>query len=84
MDLALDIVVEPDRSTWRWKDEDEFDLFLARGVLDPEVGARVREEAAAIIERITRNESPFDSDWPSWRPDPAWGTPALPPDWDVF
>jgi uncharacterized protein DUF402 len=84
MDLALDIVVEPDRSSWRWKDEDEFDLFLARGVLDPEVGMRVREEAAAIIERITRNESPFDSDWPSWRPDPAWGIPALPPDWDVF
>ena len=32
MDLALDIIVEPDRSGWRWKDEDEFELFRARGL----------------------------------------------------
>ena len=30
MDLALDIIVEPDRSSWRWKDEDEFELFEER------------------------------------------------------
>jgi predicted RNA-binding protein associated with RNAse of E/G family len=84
MDLALDIVVEPDRSSWRWKDEDEFDLFLARGLLSPETGARVREEAAAVIERLGRNDPPFDSDWPRWKPDPTWGIPALPADWDVL
>jgi len=83
MDLALDIVVEPDRSSWRWKDEDEFDLFLARGVFSQEVGARVRQEAAAVIERIARNDPPFDSDWPSWTPDPGWGIPVLPAGWDV-
>jgi predicted RNA-binding protein associated with RNAse of E/G family len=84
MDLALDIVVEPDCSSWRWKDEDEFDLFLARGVLSCEVGARVRTEAAAVIERIVRNEAPFESEWPRWKPDPAWGIPALPAGWDVI
>jgi predicted RNA-binding protein associated with RNAse of E/G family len=83
MDLALDIVVEPDRSSWRWKDEDEFDLFLARGLLSQEVGARVRDEAAGVIERLERNEPPFDSEWPRWRPDPRWGIPTLPPGWDL-
>ena len=28
MDLALDIIAEPDRSSWRWKDEDEFALLI--------------------------------------------------------
>jgi predicted RNA-binding protein associated with RNAse of E/G family len=84
MDLALDIVVEADGTTWRWKDEDEFDLLLARGLFSCEVGARVRDEAAGLIERLARKEKPFDGDWPSWRPDPAWGLPALPPGWDLL
>jgi predicted RNA-binding protein associated with RNAse of E/G family len=84
MDLALDIIVEPDRSSWRWKDEDEFDLYLARGVFSPEVGGRVREEASGVIERIGRNDPPFDSEWPHWKPDPAWGIPLLPDGWDVL
>jgi len=82
MDLALDILVEPDCSSWRWKDEDEFDLFLARGVFTPEVGSRVRDEAATVIERLGRSDPPFDGDWREWRPDPAWGIPELPAGWD--
>jgi hypothetical protein len=84
MDLALDILVEPDRSSWRWKDEDEFDLFLARGVFSSEVGSRVRQEAADVIERLGRGDSPFDTDWRGWRPDPSWGIPALQAGWDVL
>ena len=40
MDLMLDVVAEPDL-TWRWKDEDEFDELLARGVFDTATGLRV-------------------------------------------
>jgi hypothetical protein len=37
-----------------------------------------------VIERIVRNEPPFESEWPRWKPDPAWGIPALPAEWDVI
>ncbi len=75
MDLALDIIVEPDRSSWRWKDEDEFALLIDHGVISPAAAARVRAEAEAVIGRIERDEPPFDSDWPRWLPDPAWPLP---------
>lgn len=81
MDLMLDVVVEPDLS-WRWKDDDEFDEILARGIFDPAVGRRVREEAAAVVDRIEENLSPFCDGWPRWRPDAAWQTPVLPEQWD--
>ena len=80
MDLALDIIAEPDRSSWRWKDEDEFALLIERGVIDADVAARVRVEAGAVIGKIERDEPPFDSDWPRWKPDPSWATPMLPSD----
>ena len=78
MDLALDIIAEPDRSSWRWKDEDEFALLIEHGVLSAEVAARVRQEAETVIGRIERDEPPFDSAWPRWKPDPAWELPELP------
>jgi predicted RNA-binding protein associated with RNAse of E/G family len=84
MDLALDIIAEPDRSSWRWKDEDEFALLIDEGVLSEEVAARVHEEAQAVVGRIERDEPPFDSAWPSWRPDPAWGLPELPDGWELL
>lgn len=78
MDLALDIIAEPDRSSWRWKDEDEFALLIEQDVIGAEVADRVRCEAEAVIGRIERDEPPFDSAWPTWKPDPAWRAPRLP------
>ena len=77
---GVDIIAEPDRSSWRWKDEDEFALLIEREVIDTDVAARVREEADAVIGRIERDEPPFDSDWPRWKPDPSWAAPVLPSD----
>ncbi len=81
MDLALDVVAEPDL-TWSWKDDDEFGQILSRGIFDGETGQRVREEATAVISRLEGNEAPFNEPWPQWRPDPAWPTPELRPGWD--
>jgi hypothetical protein len=81
MDLALDVVVAPDR-TWRWKDEDELAVFVEQGVFDPGLGERVREEGLRVARRAERNEPPFDEPWPTWQPDPAWPRPQLPPGWD--
>jgi Protein of unknown function (DUF402) len=80
MDLALDVIIELDRS-WRWKDEDELDLFVKRGVFGEEVATRIRDEGMRVAERAERNEWPFDAPWPDWRPDRSWRLPQLPEGW---
>jgi hypothetical protein len=35
------------------------------------------------VEHILLREPPFDEDWSSWRPDPAWPAPELPTGWDL-
>jgi Protein of unknown function (DUF402) len=81
MDLALDVIVEVDR-TWRWKDEDELETFVSHGVFDRELATRVREEGLRVARRAERNEPPFDEPWSDWRPDPGWPVPELPERWD--
>ena len=83
MDLALDIIAEPARGSWRWKDEDEFALLIEHGVVGSETAARVRQEADLVIDRIERDEPPFDSAWPRWTPDPTWELPTLPDGWEI-
>ena len=80
MDLALDVVIELDR-TWRWKDEDELELFVERGVFGEAIADRIRDEGMRVALSAERNEWPFDAPWPDWRPDRAWQTPVLPQGW---
>jgi predicted RNA-binding protein associated with RNAse of E/G family len=78
LDLALDLVVDPDGG-WRWKDEDEYAHCRRLGlVTDAEHAAvgRAREEA---LDLVRRRAGVFAEDpGASWRPDPAWPLPALP------
>ena len=76
MDLMLDVVAEPDLS-WRWKDRDEFDEIVRRGIFDEGLARKVMSEAIAVIDDIEHRKPPFDSDWPGWRPDATWGLPSL-------
>jgi Protein of unknown function (DUF402) len=82
MDLALDVLVDPDRS-WRWKDEDELETFVEHGVFDRSLAERIRTEALEVVERARNDEPPFSDPWPEWRPDPSWDLPELPEGWDV-
>ena len=81
LDHKLDVIVELDGS-WRWKDEDQFEEIIERGLLPPEHAAPLREEAERAVERILERRPPFDRDWFGWRPDPSWPSPALPEGWD--
>ena len=38
-DLILDVIVKPDRQSWSWKDEAEFDRACAAGIIDAKTGA---------------------------------------------
>jgi hypothetical protein len=80
MDLALDVVIETD-GTWRWKDEDEFELFVERSIFDDETASRAREDGLRVARRAERREPPFH-ETPTWRPDPDWPLPELPDGWE--
>jgi len=83
-DNLLDIVVAPDLSTWRWKDEDELAWGVSSGRHTAEEAVAFRREGERALERLHRHAFPFDRDWTSWRPDPAWSAPILPPAWNVY
>ncbi len=67
MDLVLDLIVDPDGS-WRWKDEDELETWVARGVCEPELAERIRAEGESVLAR-----APWPTGWEEWRPDPGLG-----------
>jgi predicted RNA-binding protein associated with RNAse of E/G family len=78
LDHCLDILVPPDRSTWTWKDVDELDEAVRRGIFTEQDAARFYAEGRRAARRLMAGEPPFDRDWSSWRPDPAWPVPTLP------
>ena len=82
VDHCLDILIPPDRSTWTWKDEDELEEAVERGIFTPADAEAFRAEGLRAIDRIVQGEPPFDRDWSGWRPDPAWPTPTLLTGWD--
>jgi predicted RNA-binding protein associated with RNAse of E/G family len=82
LDQELDAWIRPDGS-WGWKDEDELERSVGAGIWTPAEAERLRREGEDAVERVVRGRPPFDRDWSSWRPDPAWRTPELPPGWDL-
>jgi hypothetical protein len=83
MDQVLDVVVSPDRSSWRWKDEEDFAEAQALGIYTPVQAHRIRAEGERALELIRDRRPPFDRDWERWSPDPSWPVPELPAGWDV-
>ncbi|MDW8806616.1 DUF402 domain-containing protein [Streptomyces scabiei] len=80
-DHFLDICVFPDR-TWTWLDEDEFAQAQQDGLMDAAAAERAREAGRSAVEVIRAWGPPFADGWQHWRPNPAWGVPSLPDDWD--
>ncbi len=79
----LDVTIPPDRSTWSWKDEDELDEAVDRGLFTEEDAAWFRHWGERAVEHVLLREPPFDQDWSGWRPDPAWEFATLPDGWDL-
>jgi predicted RNA-binding protein associated with RNAse of E/G family len=82
VDHCLDLVVSADRSSWRWKDEDELDEAIERGIFSPRDAKEFRAEGERVLRQLMDGEPPFDRDWAEWRPDPSWGIPGLPDGWE--
>jgi len=82
-DHALDVLVALDRSSWRWKDEDELAEAIANGLFTVDDAAWFRHWGERGVEHILFGLPPFDMDWVSWTPDPSWPMPVLPAGWGV-
>lgn len=81
MDNMLDVVISPDMSTWRWKDDDEFAEAQKIGFYSAEKAREIWAEGERAIELITKERRGFYKKWEKWQADPAWELPLLSPDW---
>lgn len=84
LDQELDIVVSPDRTSWKWKDEDGFEALRSRGIISPEQALRIRAEGERVISQITIKDSLFNQGWHEWSPPETWTIPTLPSNWNVI
>jgi predicted RNA-binding protein associated with RNAse of E/G family len=82
MDQILDIVISPDLSDWRWKDEDEFAEAERIGVYTSEQAQAIRAEGERVIARLNAQESPFCDGWDNWLPPDEWSIPKFPLGWE--
>lgn len=83
MDQLLDIILSADRSTWRWKDEDEVHQAQTLGLFTAEKVRELYQIGERAIQSILANEPPFDMAWENWTPDPVWRKPLdFPQGWE--
>jgi hypothetical protein len=83
VEYLLDVVIDADRSSWTWKDEDELDEAVRRGLFSPDDAEWFHHWGERAVEHVLLGEPPFDQDWSTWRPEPSWPIPELPEDWDT-
>jgi protein associated with RNAse G/E len=81
LDLDLDIIINPD-FTYEWKDEDDYEQAIERGVIFPEWIAGIERSKVEIFDRLEKRQYPFDGSWLNWMPEASWVPPELPEDWD--
>ena len=81
LDQFLDVIVKPDLSGWRWKDEDELEEAIALGLVSRGKASAMRAEGEKVAAWIQSGNSPFNG-WEKWRPDLSWAIPVLPEGWD--
>lgn len=83
-DMVLDVIVADDLSSWRWKDEDEFEFALASGRISQEVGRKVRTAGEHAADLAIRKEFPFVNRlWQKWAPDLTWDLATIPCGWNA-
>ncbi|HZU87611.1 MAG TPA: DUF402 domain-containing protein [Anaerolineaceae bacterium] len=82
MDQMLDVVVSPDFSRWRWKDEDEFAEGTRIGIYSPAQAGAIRAEGERAVRLLLGERRAFFEAWQRWTPPAEWQIPSLPEEWD--
>jgi hypothetical protein len=78
---GLDIVIEPDWSSWRWKDVDELEWEVQAGRYSRVEVDDLRAEGRRAVERLFSERPAFER-WSKWRPNREWRAPTFPDGWD--
>ncbi|MEF9880859.1 DUF402 domain-containing protein [Streptomyces sp. P9-A4] len=78
-DLAVDLVITPDLTDWRWKDEDEYAHLRHLGVITATEHRAVESARAQALTMLTDRTGPFATAeaWATWRWSPDWALPEL-------
>jgi len=82
MDHLLDIVISPDRSTWHWKDEDEFNEAVEIGVFSLDKARAIRLEGERAVKLFRIGNTQIYEHWENWCPPSKWGIPPLLENWN--
>ncbi|WP_392674592.1 DUF402 domain-containing protein [Streptomyces sp. LN785] len=79
-DLAVDLIIDTDLTTLRWKDEDEYAQVRRLGIVSDAEHRAVELARAEVLAMLEDRSGPFaDEDrWSAWRWDAAWPPPRLP------
>ena len=78
---GLDVVVAPDMSSWRWKDDRELEWEVESGMFTRAEADELYREGERAVARLRSERERFER-WITWRPDPAWPLATLPDGWD--
>jgi len=78
---GLDVIVEPDMSTWRWKDDRELEWEVESGMFTRAEADELYREGQRAVARLRSERERFER-WITWRPDPSWSLATLPTGWN--
>jgi hypothetical protein len=71
-DHFLDVVVEPDLSSWRWKDEDELGEAVDGDLVTAADAQGFYDEGERAIEWLLTRRAPYGESWEGWRAPEEW------------
>jgi hypothetical protein len=77
MDLVLDLLIDQEGNP-QVKDEDDYAEAIERGILGGHPD--LEQEQVRVLRELSARRGPFDPAWITWRPDPSWPIPVLPPE----
>ncbi|MFE4974254.1 DUF402 domain-containing protein [Kitasatospora sp. NPDC056651] len=77
-DLFLDLVIDPDLSTYSWKDEDEYAQARRLGVVDEATHRQVDRARDLALAQLRDRSGPFAPEPDAWRLPPEGPLPVLP------
>ena len=82
MDHMLDVVISPNMSNWKWKDEDEFAEAQKVGIYSEEQARKIWKTGKEAVRLITSERRSLYENWATWHANPEWEFPILSPNWD--
>ena len=82
-DHLLDVVFEPDLSSWKLKDEDELSEAVSLGLYNPHKEEEIRKAASDAVTCISSGYSPITEKWMTWTPPSSWAIPKMPENWNT-